>query len=122
MDIPKLLTVSQWSTRLTVGRIGVNLSNHINIPVDRTSPLGNPFRINNDHTRYEVIQMYKKFLYNEILNDVNDDIHNALEEIYDYLAEGYLVNLQCHCFPKECHADIIKNTIIGRLTANKVEL
>jgi hypothetical protein len=66
--------------------------------VGRPSPFGNPFVIGEDGTRDEVIELYRKWFYQRIMNDPQ------FKADVDGLRGHDLV---CWCAPKACHADVI---------------
>ena len=79
------------------------------IYVGRPSPLGNPFAMQGEATRAQVIRDYEEWLAEQLL-----DPHSAASiEIYRLaaLARKQDICLVCFCAPKACHADIIKRTI-----------
>ena len=129
----------------------INLStdtNTVNILVDRSSPLGNPFEVFT-HTvdaHNECIQLYRKYLWKVIngytpnitaqeLNNKtypvskvwlnkqwsNQQLVNELKKIVNYVKQGKTVNLICWCTPLPCHADIISKCI-NYLITNNIEL
>lgn len=84
-----------------------NLKTDTNIPEDavnimRPSKWGNPFKLsdyNND--RDLVLDLYEKWLYNEI-----QKTPSFLKMIRDELGGKHLV---CCCHPKKCHGHILLN-------------
>jgi len=81
----------------------VNMKNEIaNVKVDRSSVLGNPYRIGKDGNRSEVIKKYKEYLWNCIC--VVDEL-NRLKDMSDDTVLG------CHCKPKACHGDVIVSAV-----------
>ncbi|HUS89849.1 MAG TPA: DUF4326 domain-containing protein [Desulfosporosinus sp.] len=81
----------------------VNMKNEIaNVKVDRSSVLGNPYRIGKDGNRSEVIKKYKEYLWNCIC--VVDEL-NRLKDMSDDTVLG------CHCKPKACHGDMIVSAV-----------
>ena len=78
--------------------------------IGRGSVLGNPFVIGKDGTREEVIQLYKRHLWESIKSHDG----GVFREI-NLLALTYHntdLTLGCFCYPKECHGDVIKACII----------
>ena len=63
--------------------------------IGRGSPYGNPVVIGKDGTRSEVIEMYRKWVYNNP------------EMIAKIRAELPGKDLVCYCAPKACHGDVI---------------
>jgi hypothetical protein len=83
------------------------------IYVGRGSPLGNSFRITDDQSRERVIKLYGKMLIRAI-QDNQSHIITALTNIETFLHEHGKCNLICHCSPKPCHADLIKQVLINK--------
>ena len=81
----------------------VNMKNEIaNVKIDRSSVLGNPYKIGRDGNREQVIQKYRKYLNNCIR--VVDEL-NRLKDMSDDTVLG------CHCKPKACHGDVIVSAV-----------
>jgi len=80
------------------------------VKVDRSSILGNPFRMKKDcpAERDRVIAVYRAYLWEEIQK--HEDIYAELNRIriLEQLDEVYL---GCWCAPKPCHGDVIKAAI-----------
>lgn len=85
----------------------VNKKNYIGVGVyiGRPSVLGNPFHVDRDGNREEVIEKYRRWLWGEIKQrgEVFEELLRllALEMKYGELA------LVCHCKPLACHGDVI---------------
>ena len=62
--------------------------------IGRGSKWGNPFRINKTTSREDVIQKYEEYLRN------NSHLMQSLIELKDKI-------LGCHCYPKQCHGDVL---------------
>ena len=92
--------------------------------IDRKSPVGNPFKIEGDRTREDVIEAFEafvnifwiahsKFGYELIYISNNyPSVKAWLLEVVDLYLEGKDIELQCSCKPKACHGDILKDLII----------
>lgn len=63
--------------------------------IGRGSPYGNPFKIGEDGTRVEVIEKFRRYVFNnkELLNLIRTELPGK--------------DLVCYCAPKKCHGDII---------------
>lgn len=63
--------------------------------IGRGSKYGNPYVIDRDGTREEVIQKYKEYIegYPELIALVKRNLRGK--------------NLVCYCAPKSCHGDIL---------------
>jgi len=79
------------------------------IYVGRPSPLGNPFAMQGEATRAQVIRDYEDWLAEQLLDPKSPasiELHRLA-----VLARKQDICLVCFCAPKACHADIIKRTI-----------
>ena len=85
--------------------------------VGRPSPLANPFKLTNEEFRPIVLERYGAMLKNAIQKRDNRII-TALHNIEAYLQEHGKCNLICHCSPKPCHADIIRQVLINKFRVN----
>ena len=72
------------------------------VKIDRSTILGNPFKIGKDGTREQRIKQYKRYLWNCI--QVVDAL-NLLTEMPDKTTLG------CHCKPLPCHGDVILKAV-----------
>ena len=86
--------------------------NEIAIYVGRPSVLGNPFKIGKDGTREEVILKYKHYLC-DCIRKKNNPVYNELKRLKELHDKGKDLVLVCWCYPKPCHAEIIKRAIEG---------
>jgi hypothetical protein len=91
---------------ITIGRIGEDLADAINIRVDRSSVLGNPFTLNTESNRDRVCDRYEKYFIDK-LDSVNPQ-SKEIRRIISLIDRGHDINLQCWCSPKRCHAETIK--------------
>lgn len=67
--------------------------------IGRGSPFGNPVVISGSCTREDAIRLYREYFYERIRND--SDFKRMVQRL-----KGKV--LGCHCKPKACHGDIIK--------------
>ena len=72
----------------------------------RQSPLANPFPISFDCNREQSIQLYRRWLWNQIQAD-NDVVVANLFHLCNRIKEGQETILTCWCHPKPCHGDVI---------------
>ena len=79
------------------------------IYVGRPSPLGNPFAMQGEATRAQVIRDYEAWLAEQLL-DPKSPASIEMRRLAA-LARTQDICLVCFCAPKACHADIIKRTI-----------
>ena len=73
------------------------------VPIDRTTPFGNPFHIGIDGTREEVVLKYKDHFYKMLKNDEFRDKVLALKNEV----------LGCWCVPDLCHGHVILEYLEG---------
>lgn len=78
--------------------------------VGRPSALGNPFVIGRDGGRSEVIWRYAEYL--EAQSAEAGPVREALIDLYRRHHRGEHLVLLCHCHPKPCHADIIRDFLL----------
>lgn len=76
--------------------------------VGRPSLLGNPFKIGEDGDRLEVITKYRRWLWQE--TQYQGSVYRKLLDLKEQAKNGNL-NLICFCYPKPCHAEVIKNCL-----------
>jgi hypothetical protein len=74
--------------------------------VGRPTPLGNPFRLEREDQRNEVVARYATWLEQE-LHRGNREVARALEELYRRLKRQGALTLLCFCAPRRCHAEVI---------------
>lgn len=79
--------------------------NEVMVKVDRSSVIGNPFYMHNESERNKVCEQYQEWFDKKI--DCNPVV---VEEMYrlQKLAKSNDIALACWCYPKRCHAEIIK--------------
>lgn len=71
--------------------------------IDKSTPLGNPFR---GPTREAAIEKYRYWLEEQL--ETQPHIKGIVEDIIVRHLTGEHVILLCHCAPKPCHGDVIK--------------
>lgn len=71
----------------------------------KQSPLANPYKIGTDGNREKVLNLYRKWLWEE-LNKANSEVTKELIKILE-LSQEKQVKLICFCHPLPCHGDII---------------
>jgi hypothetical protein len=70
------------------------------------SPLANPFPLKNESDRTEVIEKYRRWLFERI--KANDEkVMGALNILKLAVVKKRRVRLACYCHPKLCHGDVI---------------
>jgi hypothetical protein len=93
-------------------------SNAVIFNVMRPSVLGNPFVIGKDGDRDEVIEKFRRYLWDAI-NQKNKKILAELGRIKSAALNGKNVYLMCCCKPANCHGDVIKRCIEWRIAQTK---
>jgi hypothetical protein len=79
------------------------------IYVGRPSPLGNPFLMQREAERAQVIRDYEDWLAEQLL-DPSSPASREMSRLAA-LARRQDLCLVCWCAPLPCHADVIKRTI-----------
>lgn len=101
----------------------VNIRTHIptdrDVYIGRGSPLGNPYshmeRSLAQHiveTREESILRYSEWLKDAVRRN-DSSVASELERIYGLHKEG-VVHLVCHCHPKPCHGNVLRDMLLLR--------
>jgi len=103
---------------IAVARKGCGLKG---VYVGRPTPLGNPFRLENEDQREEVVARYATWLEGE-LRQGNREITRTLEELYRRLRHRGALTLLCFCAPKRCHAEVIADHLKRRAEAEGVQV
>jgi hypothetical protein len=88
---------------IRVARKGQGLAG---VYIGRPTPLGNPFRLEREDQREQVVARYATWLQQE-LRKGNRVVARALEELYRALKRQGSITLICFCAPKRCHGEVI---------------
>lgn len=80
-------------------------------PVDRSSPVGNPFFMKNESQRDSVCDKYEEYFHNMVEERVNKPFMEYLDKIHQAYLNDEAIVLLCWCAPKRCHAETIKKYI-----------
>lgn len=95
-------------------------------PIDRTTPLGNPFTHNgvktslaklSFKTREEAIKAYEDYF--KMSYGVNLELTAYFDKIYQAFKAGEHIYLVCHCKPLPCHGDFLEKELNRRLILEK---
>ena len=78
--------------------------------VGRPSKLGNPFPMRKEADRAKVVKQYTAWLRSQYA--AKGPVRRELERLLS-IARQQPLELVCFCAPKGCHADVIRNAIIG---------
>lgn len=79
------------------------------VRVDRSSVLGNPYKMRSENERDRVCDEYKCYFMSKVKE--KGEFRNEVIRIYRMVRDGKNVALGCWCFPKRCHALVIKEFI-----------
>lgn len=112
--------MNNWNQRILLGKVGKHLTGFTNIRIDRATPLGNPYIMYRSEQRDEVCDGYEKFLAHELEQQENEPLLTAFEDIFNAVADGQIVNLQCHCSPERCHGESIRDQLIKYLEEHEI--
>jgi len=76
------------------------------VRVDRASVLGSPYKLHWERDRDEVIDKYNIYFTEQV--ETNVEFAKELNRLLTIHSRYGKLRLFCHCKPKKCHADIIK--------------
>ena len=79
--------------------------------IGRGSPLGNPFVIGKHGTREQVIAKYRVWLQEQI-DKGNTVVLDELNRLGNKAIDEKGLVLQCFCYPKPCHGEVIKEKLV----------
>ena len=79
--------------------------------IGRGSPLGNPFIIGKDGSREQVIAKYRVWLNEQIMRK-NPIVLDELNRLGNKAIDEKGLALQCFCYPKPCHGEVIKEKLV----------
>ena len=77
------------------------------VKIDRSSVLGNPFYMATENERNKVCEQYEKY-FDEKIKNQDFKFISELKRLKDLLNKYNRLELFCWCYPKRCHAEIIK--------------
>ena len=98
------------------------------VRVDRTSVLGNPFRMASESDRDQVCKEYEAYFFNMLCREKKSGLSDTkarafvqeLRRLYKLAKTHGKLELFCWCAPKRCHAETIKQFLDLHLTNSKV--
>ena len=79
--------------------------------IGRGSPLGNPFVIGKDGSREQVIAKYRVWINEQIMRK-NPVVLDELNRLGNKAIDEKGLALQCFCYPKPCHGEVIKEKLV----------
>lgn len=82
----------------------------IEIKIDRSSVLGNPFCMLYENERDLVCDKYQEYFDKKVKENKDVKFMDELHRIYE-LSLTSDITLLCWCFPKRCHGETIKRYI-----------
>lgn len=97
------------------------------VRVDRASVLGNPFLMRNESERNSVCDEYAEYFDAIVTNNLSklrnwgvtsterEQFMTELRRLYKICKQYGRLNLYCWCAPKRCHAETIRNFLMGYL-------
>lgn len=85
--------------------------------VDRMSPVGNPFYMNDESQRDIVCDKYESYFQTQLEN--NTQFKMYLQTMLTALKQYGKLNLYCWCAPKRCHAETIKSWLENQIKGTK---
>lgn len=88
--------------------------------IGRGSPLGNPFVIGKDGSREQVIAKYRVWLNEQIMRK-NPVVLDELNRLGNKAIDEKGLALQCFCYPKPCHGEVIKEKLVKAMYKYFVE-
>jgi hypothetical protein len=84
----------------------------IRVKVDRSSALGNPFKMTSPDSRALVVSQYRVWLRKQLTS--RTPASAAFNQLLK-LAQYNDLELVCWCTPLECHADVIRDFLVEKL-------
>jgi len=81
--------------------------------VDRMSPVGNPFYMNDESQRDIVCDKYESYFQTQLEN--NTHFKKYLQAMLNALKQYGKLYLYCWCAPKRCHAETIKRWLENQI-------
>ena len=101
---PRYKNLKEWTSdpeNVYIGRAGVVFIDGVRFPLQH-SPFANPFKIDKDGTREEVITAYKIYMEDRLATE--PELREQLVALKDK-------NLGCWCAPERCHGDVLLELI-----------
>jgi hypothetical protein len=75
-----------------------------------SSSLGNPFPMEHESQREDVIAEYRIWLW-VMIKSGNEPVLNELRMLARAVHEHRVVTLYCYCAPKPCHANVVARAV-----------
>jgi hypothetical protein len=96
-----------------MGQIRIVNKHHdasVGVYVGRPTLLGNPYRVQRS-TRAQAVQQYRTWLRRQW--QVGGEVKEALLELARMYTERDELTLLCWCAPQRCHAEVIREAVLG---------
>jgi hypothetical protein len=100
---PKYDNLNEWTNDINnvyIGRKGIVFIDKVRYPKNN-SIWSNPFKIDKNNDRSDVIKKYKNYIVQKIES----------ENLQDQLLQLENKNLGCWCHPEPCHGDVLVELI-----------
>ena len=94
--------------------VGRSMPGHIG------SPLGNPFKLEREADRDQVLEQYRRWL-RERYTKGDRAVIGELDRLIGIARERGEITLLCWCAPKKCHAEVIQTAMVGLAREQKRE-
>lgn len=79
------------------------------------SPLANPFVVGKDGERREVVEKYRRWLWERVkewrASGKQNPVTAVLNDLVDQVKGGKDITLICWCSPQACHGDVIVSAV-----------
>ena len=84
----------------------------------KASPLANPFKMGIDGTRDEIINKYRKWLFDKIKKK-DSNVMGALNMLKLAVLKKMHKKLACYCKPEPCHVDVVIKAVYWLIEQDK---
>lgn len=91
--------------------------------IDRRSVFGNPFYMNDESQRDAVCDKYAEYFPQAL--KMKPALNAMYADLLKRVIKGEKIQLMCHCAPKRCHGDTVKEYLLkhqARFTLNNGKL
>lgn len=98
--------------RITIGRARRGIGSLLpgQVYVGRPSPLGNPYALERDGSREQVIAQYRRWLWTQLQRPGSPQ-ERKLRRLLAQARTGEL-ELLCWCAPLPCHAEVVRSALL----------
>jgi hypothetical protein len=81
------------------------------------SALGNPFVLRDESGRDEVVEQYRRWLWEQVRSGTGA-AWEELVKLAQRVAAGEAVRLGCWCAPRRCHGDVVRSCLEWMIEQN----